>query len=146
MGGKREGGQACRVSSRTLSEGGASLQVKQWPQGVPSCCPRYRYSPHLVRFEQPHAYLHPPPLPVRHGVEALVQVDVQELDETSAPGGVDALHAEDHLPGADVALRGGEGRVGGGEKNTAKYPVFQRKMRGEEMGVEFTSSARQGAG
>ena len=35
-----------------------------------------RGSAHLVRFEQPHADLHPAALPVRHLVEAPLKVDV----------------------------------------------------------------------
>ncbi len=41
-------------------------------------------SAHLVGFQQAHADLHAPPLPVRHLVQPPVEVDVQQLDEPVA--------------------------------------------------------------
>lgn len=46
-----------------------------WELQSHTCCM------YLVRQQQSHADLYPPPLPVRHGVEALVEVNVEHLNE-----------------------------------------------------------------
>lgn len=61
---------------------------------------------HIVGFQQAHADLDAPPLPIRHGVQALVNINVQQLYEAAAAVWVHSLHAKYHLAGGDISLEG----------------------------------------
>lgn len=67
-------------------------------------CYILNHDTHLIRQQKSHADLHPSPLSIRHGIEALVEVDVEHLNETHSSGRIYSLDTKDHLSSADVTL------------------------------------------
>ena len=59
----------------------------------------------LIRLQESHAYLHAAPLPVRHLVQAPLQIDLQQVYELLPPLWIHALHPKDHLACRNVPLR-----------------------------------------